>query len=166
MELLRIVLFLHGADKHVAALSSSVRLCRVHGPGGCGGLQWGSHHLRQALRPVEPGRHPLHHAERLPALRGPLRRRLRLGFRRTLPHLPGADLSGLGVSFFLFFKATLFEPGQEGADHTFSFAEYSVWEYPGREIRVSRERLGAHLCKCQRSNIQTSCSGCQKPSEC
>lgn len=52
------------------------------------------------------------------------------------------------------------------SDDAVSFPEHFVREHPGREIRVSRERLGAHLCKCQRPHIQTSRSGCQKPSEC
>ncbi|XP_060037988.1 MAP kinase-interacting serine/threonine-protein kinase 2 isoform X2 [Erinaceus europaeus] len=66
----------------------SVRLGGVHGTGGGGGLRGGGHHVRQALRPVEPGRHPLHPAQWLPALCGPLRRRLWLGPRGGLPRLP------------------------------------------------------------------------------
>lgn len=78
------------ASRDGGAPRPAVRLGRVHGPRGGGGVQRGSQHLRQALRPLEPGRHPLHPAQRLPALRGPLRQRLRLGPRRGLPCLPGA----------------------------------------------------------------------------
>lgn len=48
----------------------------------------------------------------------------------------------------------------------FIFPEHFIRKYPGRKIRVPREGLGSHLLKCQRPNIQTSGSGCQKPPEC
>ena len=48
--------------------------------------------LRQALRPVEPGYHPVHHAVRLPSVLREVRRGLRLGARRGLPLLSGPAL--------------------------------------------------------------------------
>lgn len=69
--------------------SLAVWLGGVHGSRSGGGVhRWGIL-LRQALRPVESGGHPLHPVEWQPTFHGPLWHRLWLGQRGNLQDLPG-----------------------------------------------------------------------------
>lgn len=81
-----------GLTHFLCFLFVTVWLSRVHGTWGGWGLQWGGHNLWQALWPVEPWSHPVHHAERLPTVRRPLWWWLWLGIGGTLSHLPGENL--------------------------------------------------------------------------
>lgn len=143
-----------------------MRLSRVHGTWGSWGLQWRSYNLRQALWPVESWSHSVHHAKWLSSIRRPLWWRLWLGIRWTLPHLPGKTDEFIPMSFVCLTLSLWVQSKVTFANVSHLFTEHFIWEHPGRKIWVSGKRLGSHLLKCQRPDIQTSGPGCQKSSEC
>ena len=74
---------------HDAGAADACGLGRVHGARGGRRVARPGVVVRQALRRLESGHHPVHAAVRLPALLRPVRQRLRLGAWRGLPNMPG-----------------------------------------------------------------------------